>query len=57
MHPLERITIIACILIVGGVFGNYIYRKLKKLPTGECTYCSHKNNNLVKEFRKKYPKK
>jgi len=57
MHPIEIITIICCVLIVGGVIANYIYRKIKKLPTGECSYCSSSKNSLVKEFRKKYPKK
>ena len=39
MEPIEIIVIIACILIVGGVMGNYIYKKVKKLPTGECACC------------------
>ena len=56
MEPIEIIVIIACTLIVGGVIGNYIYRKIKKLPTGECSYCSKakKGNKLIKAYRKKY---
>ena len=29
MEPIEIIVIIACILIVGGVIANYIYKKVK----------------------------
>ena len=57
MHPVEIITIIICVLVVGGVIASYIYKRIKKLPTGDCAYCGSKRNNLVKEFRKKYPKK
>lgn len=56
MEPIEIIVIIACVLIVGGVIGNYIYRRIKKLPTGECACCSNskKGNRLVKAYKKKY---
>lgn len=58
MTPIEIIVIIACVLIVGGVLGNYIYRKIKHLPTGECACCQNKKgvNKLVKNYRDKYPK-
>jgi hypothetical protein len=56
MTPIEIIVIIACILIVGGVFGKYVYRKTKKLPSKECTYCSKKMkravSNAIKEISK-----
>ena len=56
MHPIEIITIICCVLIVGGVITRYIYRRVKKLPTGECMYCSStkKGSKLVKDYKKKY---
>jgi hypothetical protein len=59
MKPIEIIVIILCVLIVGGVLGRYIYRKVKKLPTGECSYCSNtkKGSKLLKEYRKKYKAK
>ncbi len=53
----ETIVIIAVISFLSFMVGRYIYRKIKKMPTGECQYCSHSKNNLVKEYRKKYPKK
>ena len=37
MQPIEIITIIVCVLIVGGVLGTYIYRKIKHKPTGGCS--------------------
>ncbi len=58
MEPIEIIVIITCVLIVGGVFGTYLYKKSTHQPTGECSYCSHskKGNQLVKDYHKKYKK-
>ena len=58
MEPIEIIVIIACILIVGGVFGNYIYKKITKQPTGECACCkkTRSGSALVKAYHKKYRK-
>ena len=58
MKPIEIIVIILCILIVGGVIGRYIYRKAKKLPTGECACCSKtkKKSNITEMYYKSYPK-
>ncbi len=59
MEPIEIIVILFCILIVGGVLGNYIYRKIKHKPTGECSYCktSSAGSRLVRDYHKKYKKK
>lgn len=58
MDPIEIIVIIASVLIVGGVIGNYFYKKHKHLPTGECSYCyskgKHKKNRLLDDYHKKY---
>lgn len=58
MQPIEIIVILACVIIVGGVFANYLYRKAKHLPTGECSCCSHnkKGKKLVQMYHKKYEK-
>ncbi|MCI5745693.1 MAG: hypothetical protein MR270_05360 [Erysipelotrichaceae bacterium] len=58
MKPIEIIVIISCVLIVGGVFFNYVYRKIKHKPTGECAYCkSHSNGiKLVEDYHNKYHK-
>lgn len=58
MQPIEIIVIIACVLIVGGVIFNYIYKKIKKIPTGECASCKKikSGSALVDAYRKKYCK-
>ena len=58
MEPIEIIVIISCVLIVGGVLANYIYKKVKKLPTGQCASCNKTltGSALVKAYRKKYKK-
>ncbi|MCH5180722.1 MAG: hypothetical protein J1F32_05885 [Erysipelotrichales bacterium] len=56
MEPIEIIVITITVLIVVSVIGNYTYRKIKHLPTGECACCKKKGNNLVKQYRKLYPK-
>ena len=58
MEPIEIIVIIACVLIVGGVFGNYVYKKATKQPTGECACCkkTRSGSALVKAYHKKYRK-
>lgn len=58
MEPIEIIVIISCILIVGGVLANYIYKKIRKLPTGQCASCKKTltGSALVKAYRKKYKK-
>lgn len=48
MTPLEIIVIIACILIVGGVITRSIYKKIKKIPSSECSCCAKKMNRALK---------
>ncbi len=61
MDIFEIIVIIICVFIVGGVIGNYLYRKFKHLPTGECACCQKdskkKQSKLLEEYHKKYHKK
>lgn len=53
MQAIEIITIIACILIVGLVVGNHLYKKYyKKVPTGECACCAKKMKRAVKKIKK-----
>lgn len=54
MTALEIIVVVCCVLIVGGVVFNYLYRKRKGLPTGECRDCVFANK---KKFLKEYYKK
>lgn len=57
MSPLEIIVIVAASAIVLGVIGTFIYKKIKRLPTGECASCSSKGTSLLKKYRKKFKKK
>ncbi|MEA5061106.1 MAG: hypothetical protein VB015_01645 [Erysipelotrichaceae bacterium] len=57
MSALEIIVIVVAASIVLGVLGTFIYKKIKHLPTGECSSCSVKGNNLLSQYRKKYKKK
>lgn len=52
MSTIEVIVIICSISIVLAVFGNWIYRKIKGLPTGECAMCSGNSKKLIKEYKK-----
>ncbi len=56
---LEIIVIIACLAIVGGVFGTWLYKKVKHKPTGDCSSCALLGNKkkLLKAYRKKYKTK
>lgn len=49
MEPIEIIVIIAAVLIVGGVLGSYIYKKITHKPTGDCSACSKR---MKKNFDK-----
>ena len=59
MGPIEITVIVLVSAFMVGFIANYIYRKVKKLPTGECACCgSHKRKNaLVRKYHKKYGKK
>ncbi len=56
MGPVEIITIVSVSLILISFIGVYIYKKIKKIPTGECACCSKKGNKLLKDYHKKYKK-
>lgn len=56
IQPIEIIVIVVASTIVVSVIGNYIYRKIKKLPTGECAHCS-KGKSLVKDYYETYKQK
>ncbi len=55
MTPVGICLIIFGIIVVGGVFGRYIYKKIHKIPTscGEACGC-HSSKDLVKAYNKKY---
>lgn len=52
----EVVLIIIIVAFVVFIFGREIYKKVKKLPTGECSFCHSSSRNLLKNYRKKYKK-
>ena len=52
---LEIIVISISIIFILSLILTYIYRKRHHLPVGDCAYC--KKKDLLKEYRKMYPKK
>ena len=56
MTPLDVIILLVGLSIIAYVVGNNIYRKSKKLPTGECYSCSLKAEKTLKEIRKELRK-
>lgn len=54
MGPLEIIVIICAVSIVLGVVINYIYKRIKNIPTGDCCECKKRGKNLVKQYHKMY---
>jgi hypothetical protein len=56
MNPIDIIIVVCCVVFLGLVFGFYIYKKIKKKPTGECASCHNKGKNLVHKYNKKYKK-
>ena len=57
MSIYEKLLIIVIVAFVVFIFGREIYRKIKKLPSGECSYCHSSSKRLLKDYRKKYGKK
>lgn len=53
---IEIIVVIAVTTFLGALFGRYLYRKKRGLPTGECACCSHSKSNLVEKYHKYYSK-
>lgn len=52
IQAIEIIVVIAAILIVGGVIGSYVYKRIKGLPTGECACCQKKMKKAIKRMKK-----
>lgn len=52
MTLFEIIVIIVCTSIVLAVFLNWLIRKIKGLPTGDCAMCSSGSKKLYKQYKK-----
>ena len=57
MEVYEILLIILIASFVVFIFGREIYKKIKKIPTGECSYCHSNSKKLLKQYRKKYKTK
>lgn len=53
---IEVLVVSGAILIVWSVLANYIYKKVKHLPTGECACCAKKGKGIVEQYNRKYKK-
>ena len=54
---LEILVIAITVLFFLSLLITYIYKKVHHIPTGECSSCASKKNNLLKAYYKKYPHK
>lgn len=51
---LEILVIIAIMIFFTLLLANFIYKKVKHIPSDECECYKSKKNKLVKEYRKAY---
>ena len=54
---LEVIVILATVIFLLTIIGNYIRKKIKGLPTGECACCHKSTKKMVSEYHKLYKAK
>ncbi len=52
MKPIDIIILIIVLLIVFSVIGSYIYKRIKKKPTGECSMCNKRMKKAVEKALK-----
>lgn len=52
MSLLEIVVISLSIAVVLANILNFIYKKRKHLPMGECSYCHKSKDQLLKEYHK-----
>ena len=54
---LQIVVIISVIVFFIALIANYIYKKAKGIPTGDCAECHKGSKKLLQEYHKLYPKK
>ena len=54
MKPIDIIVLVVVIIVIGLIIGRYIYKRIKHMPTGECSCCSTKRgvSRMVKNVKK-----
>lgn len=56
MNTIDIVILVLVIAVVLLIIGVYIYKKIKKIPTGDCACCGSKGNKLIKAYNKKHHK-
>ena len=51
---LEILVLFLVGLFLVGLLGIYVYKKVKHIPTGECSCCYKKKQKLIKDYHKAY---
>ena len=54
---LEIIVITLTVFFFIALIGNYIRKKIKGLPTGECACCHKSSKKMIKKYHKIYSSK
>lgn len=49
---LEVVVISLTVIFLLTIIGNYIKKKIKGLPTGECACCHKSTKKMLKEYHK-----
>ena len=52
MELIEILLIAFCVFVVISVIGSYIYKKIRHLPTGECTCCQKKMKREINKIKR-----
>lgn len=50
-------VIFLVVAFFAALIGNYIYKKVKHIPTGTCAECHKNSKKLIKEYHKLYKNK
>ena len=54
---IEILVVLLVIAFLAMVIGVYIYKKIHRLPTGECEMCHKSKKQLLDEYHKMYSRK
>ncbi len=52
MTPADIVILVVVAAVVLAIVGTYIYKRVKGLPTGECSCCSSRMKKSVKKAMK-----
>lgn len=52
MNTIDIVILVLVIAVVLLIIGVYIYKKIKKIPTGDCACCGSKGNKLIKAYNR-----